>query len=208
MDKYTETFTTWNKLAKLYQDKFMDMNLYDDTYDAFCNKIPAGAGVLEIGCGPGNITRYLHAQRPDLKIEAIDIAPDMITLAKENVPAATFRVMDTRDIRQLDKLFKGIICGFCLPYLSETDRVTFIADCKQLLATDGVLYISFVEGESSQSGYQTGSSGDRIYFYYHNLTQLTAELKQNGFETVQLFHIPYPKTDGTEDVHTVLISTI
>ncbi len=208
MDKYTETFTTWNKVAKLYQDKFMDMNLYDDTYDAFCNKLAAGAGILEIACGPGNITKYVHTKRPDLIIDAIDIAPDMITLAKVNVPAATFRVMDTRDISQLQKQFNGIICGFCLPYLSETDCVKFMEDCKQLLTPGGVLYISFVEGESHQSGYQTGSSGDRIYFYYHSLNLLTAALKQNGFETRQLFHIPYPKTDGTEEIHTVLISTL
>ena len=32
-DKYTETFETWDKVAKLYQDLFMDLNLYDDTYD-------------------------------------------------------------------------------------------------------------------------------------------------------------------------------
>lgn len=32
MDRYTETFETWNKVASLYQDRFMDLDLCNDTY--------------------------------------------------------------------------------------------------------------------------------------------------------------------------------
>ncbi|WP_236010765.1 hypothetical protein [Flavobacterium chungangense] len=37
MDRYKETFETWNKIAKLYEDKFMNLNIYDETYDFFCS---------------------------------------------------------------------------------------------------------------------------------------------------------------------------
>ena len=54
MDSYKETFETWNKIAVLYQDKFMDLDLYDDTYDAFCEQIAKiNPTILEIGCGHG-----------------------------------------------------------------------------------------------------------------------------------------------------------
>lgn len=33
MDKYKETFETWNNVASMYHDKFMDLDLYNDTYD-------------------------------------------------------------------------------------------------------------------------------------------------------------------------------
>ena len=39
MDKYQETFHTWNKLAKIYEDKFIDLDLYNDTYDDFLDLI-------------------------------------------------------------------------------------------------------------------------------------------------------------------------
>lgn len=35
MDKYQETFNTWNKIAEAYQDRFMNLDLYNETYDAF-----------------------------------------------------------------------------------------------------------------------------------------------------------------------------
>lgn len=40
----------------------MDLDLYNDTYDAFCQAVyKPGARIFEIGCGPGNITRYVLA---------------------------------------------------------------------------------------------------------------------------------------------------
>ncbi len=40
MDQYRQTAQTWDKLAQAYQDKFMDLDLYDHTYDAFCDALP------------------------------------------------------------------------------------------------------------------------------------------------------------------------
>ena len=93
MDSYKITFQTWDKVATMYQDKFMNMDLYNDTYDAFCNLIKkSNPKIFEIGCGPGNITKYMLSKRPDFEIEAIDMAPNMIKLAKENNPTANFRI--------------------------------------------------------------------------------------------------------------------
>ena len=84
MDRNKETFDTWNNIASLNQDKFMNLDLYNDTYDFICKAIATpNAKLLEIGCGPGNITKYLLSQRPDFDIFGIDIAPNMIELAKK-----------------------------------------------------------------------------------------------------------------------------
>ena len=206
MDKYQETFNTWNKVAKLYEEKFMHLDLYNDTYDIFCDAISKkNAAVLEIGCGPGNITAYILTQRPDLNIAAIDISPNMIALAKDNCPAATFTVMDSREIHTLESTYDAILCGFCLPYLSASDREKLIADCAQLLNANGIFYLSFVEGDENTSGYQAGSSGNRTYFYYHDLNSLKSELVKNMFEITHLLHKRYAKSDGSEEVHTVLM---
>ena len=97
MDRYKETYETWNKVASLYQDKFMDLDLYNSTYDYICETIPKEkARLLDVGCGPGNITRYLLSKRPDFDIFGIDIAPNMVALAKKNNPSAGFAIMDSR----------------------------------------------------------------------------------------------------------------
>ncbi len=206
MDTYKETFETWNKVAKLYQDKFMDLTLYDDTYDTFCEEINRkNAAILEIGCGPGNITKYLLNKRPDFRMEGIDISPNMIELAKANNPSACFQVLDCREIGKLQSKFNGIICGFCFPYLSEFDSSKLIKDCGNLLEDKGVLYISFVEGDYSKSGFQTASTGDRTYFYFHTLDSLTKVLTDNNFEIIQILSKDYKRSIAMEEVHTIII---
>ncbi len=205
MDRYKETFETWDKVASLYEDRFMDLDLYNESYDFFCNLITKDdAKLLEIGCGPGNITKYLLEKRPNFKISGIDIAPNMIELAKKHNPSASFAIMDCRHISGLETKYDGIVCGFCLPYLSETDCKIFIDDCKNLLNENGHLYLSFVEGNPNKSDYQVGSSGDRVYFYFYNLDWLIEQLKKHNFEQINVFKVNYQKAENEMDMHTIL----
>lgn len=205
MDRYKETFDTWDKIAPLYQDKFMDLDLYNESYDFICNSINKDkAKILEIGCGPGNITKYLLSTRPDFDIFGIDIAPKMIELARRNNPTASFAIMDSRHISNLKTKYEGIVCGFCLPYLSQTDSIKLIIDCYNLLNEGGLVYLSFVEGDPKKSDFQVGSSGDRVFFYYHNLSDLTKQLTENHFEKIKAFKVEYKKSKNEKDIHTIL----
>ncbi|WP_337967470.1 class I SAM-dependent methyltransferase [uncultured Flavobacterium sp.] len=205
MDIYKETFETWNKIASLYQDKFMDLDLYNDTYDFLCREIDkANPKILEIGCGPGNITKYLLSKRPDFDIFGIDIAPNMIELASKSNPTANFAVMDSRQIDEIKTKYDGIVCGFCLPYLSQSDSQKLIGDCYNLLNENGLIYMSFVEGDPNKSDFQVGSSGDRIFFYYHNLDELKKQFTENKFEKLQTFKVEYKKSETEIDIHTIL----
>jgi 2-polyprenyl-3-methyl-5-hydroxy-6-metoxy-1,4-benzoquinol methylase len=207
MDRYKETFETWNKVASLYQDKFMDLDLYNETYDFICNSIKKDkAKILEIGCGPGNITKYLLSRRPDFNIYGIDIAPNMIELAKINNPSANFSVMDCRQINNLKIKFDGIICGFCLPYLSQADSEKLISDSYNLLAGHGLIYLSFVEGDPKKSDFRVGSSGDRVYFYYHNLDKIKMKLINHEFQELKVFKVEFKKSESEKDIHTILIA--
>ncbi|MGN7783526.1 class I SAM-dependent methyltransferase [Niabella sp. 22666] len=206
MDNNQETFDTWNNLASVYQDKFMNLDLYNETYDYICKAvIKPQAKLLEIGCGPGNITKYLLSKRPDFDIFGIDIAPNMIERAKANNPAASFAVMDTRDIKSLDTKYDAIIGGFCLPYLSQSESDELISQSYVMLNAEGLIYLSFVEGEPAQSGFKTCGYG-RVYFNYHNLDNLKAQLTKTGFGAIETFKVPY-KTSVTEfDIHTILVA--
>lgn len=209
MDHYKETINTWNQLAQAYEEKFMDLDLYNDTYAVFCGLLKQQAKVLELGCGPGNITRYLLHARPDLQLLASDVAPAMVELAAKNNPATETMKLDSRDMSPLkDRKFDAIVAGFCIPYLSAADVNTLIKQCRERLLKQGSLYLSFVEGDPANSGFITGSTGLRTYFYYHPLTDITGFLEKHGFVMCNCSHKNYRKSDGTGEVHTVLIATL
>lgn len=204
MKENKETFDTWNNIASLYQEKFMDLSLYNESYNYICNSIIIqGAKLLDVGCGPGNITKYLLSKRSDYKIFGIDIAPNMIQLAKANNPTADFLVMDSRHINQLETKFDGIVCGFCLPYLSGAECKQLISDSYNLLNDNGLIYLSFVEGNPDESGFKSGSGG-RVYFQFHSLETLTNQLTKANFDQIKIFKVPYQISETQFDTHTIL----
>ena len=194
MNKSQQAVDVFNRRADSYREKYMDVGLYADTLDALGAVLPPQAHVLELGCGPGNITQYLLRKRPDLKILATDLAPNMLGLAKAANPTAAFQLMDCRDIATLADRYDGIVCGFCLPYLSKAEAVQLMHDATTILNPAGVLYISTMEGSYSQSAYQTSSSGDTLFIHYHEADYLMQALHDSGFATIDV----YRKTTPTD----------
>jgi ubiquinone/menaquinone biosynthesis C-methylase UbiE len=206
-DRYLETHKTWNKIAQFYEDKFMELELYNDTYKSFCDLLlRPNASVLEIGCGPGNITRHIMDFNPDLRVLATDISNNMIDLAKSNNPKVDFQILDCRKINTINLRFDGIICGFTIPYLSHLDCSKLISDCSNLLPEGGALYLSFVSGDYNKSGFIDGGSGGRVYFYYHEHERINKDLKLNQMTIVDSFQKEYKKSDTISEIHTIILA--
>lgn len=205
-NQYTETHQTWNNIAQLYEDKFMHLDLYNDTYQAFCDSLTIqNARVLELGCGPGNITQHLLHLKPDLTVLATDVSEQMITLASKNNPGIDTQVLDCRHLDTIHQKFDGIMCGFTIPYLSENDCKHLISNCHRLLREKGILYLSFVPGDHTKSGFISGSTGERTYFYYHNINILKQVFQSNHLTVSHQIEKLYPKSDGTLETHVILI---
>src|SRR5215813_13450908 len=112
MDHSEISASAFHRQADRYRDKFMDLTLFDDSYREFCDLLPPGpTRVLDAACGPGNVSRFLMKQRPELDLLGIDLAPRMVEFAREAVPAARFVVHDCRRLADLQKRFDGIICA-------------------------------------------------------------------------------------------------
>ena len=206
MERYKITHNTWNKVANLYEEKFMDLDIYNKSYDDFCKTIvKKNPSILEIGCGPGNIAKYLLSKRPDFNILGLDIAPNMVALATKNNPTASFSVMDGRDILKLNKKFDAIIAGFYIPYISKSERLIFIKNCSSLLSNKGVLYLSFVNDAYHKSDYKTGNNSDKVYFYYHQLEDVKNEMLLYGFHKITIELVDY-KTSNANETHTIVIA--
>ena len=205
MDKYKITHDTWNKIAELYEEHFMDLDIYNESYQDFCEALAQKTTVLELGCGPGNITRFLLKQRPDLKVDATDIAPNMIDLGKKNVPHANFFKLDVREIKSLKKTYDAIMMGFTLPYLSQEDLRAFLGDARSILNKEGIIYLSCIEGDYSNSSYQEGSSGDRTFVYYYSHEELLKDFTQHDYKILNNKRISFPRKNGEEEIHLIYL---
>ncbi len=209
MDKTKIAVNVFDKNASLYQTKFMDVSMYHDSFDIFCSYIQKKeAEILELACGPGNITKYLLDRRPDFKILGTDLAPNMIELAKLNNPSATFQLLDSRDIKSLNKRYDAIMCGFILPYLSKEETEQLIKDVALILNSQGIIYMSTMEDDYSKSGFKKGSTGDEIFMHYHQADYLIDALKASGFKMIDLQRKIYDAADKTKTVDLILIAQL
>jgi ubiquinone/menaquinone biosynthesis C-methylase UbiE len=210
MDHNKISSDTFNKHARLYQEKYAHLTTYDDTYKKFCELLPKpGARVLDAACGPGNVARYLLSHRPDFEMLCIDLAPNMIELAREAAPLAQFANHDCRDLLGLEKTFDGIICAFGFPYLSRQEIVTFIASASGVLSAGGVLYVSTMEGKYEDSGFESTSTGDRIHVYYHSQSYIASALAEHGFSVADVRRMPSlgSALKQTEDLFMIAVKT-
>jgi len=208
MDKNQNAVTIFNKLANEYQSKFMDVNLYSESLNFYCNTIKKdNAHILELACGPGNITNFLLSQRPDFEILGIDLAPNMLKLAKINNPKASFQQMDCRDINSIEKKYDGIVCGFLLPYLSKLEAMKLISDASNLLTANGLLYLSFMEDDYCTSGIKKGSTGEEIFMHFHQADYITDSLKENDFKILKLERKTSLLQDETETTDLLIIAS-
>ena len=186
MNNNQNAVAIFNKYANLYAGKYMNVSDYSSGLNYFCNQLKPEAKVLEIACGPGNITQFLLNGRPDLNIHGIDLAANMIALAKENNPTANFEQFDCRNIHQIQQRFDAVLIGFCLPYLSFAESKKLLADAAHLLNPGGIIYISTIEGNYVSSEFKTGSTGDTIFMHYYNETDLRNLLTASNFKVMQV----------------------
>jgi len=196
MNKTETAVNIFNRLANLYQEKYMNVDLYGESLDLFCEHVKKQGDVLELACGPGNVTKYILNKRPDLKILGTDLSENMLGLARENNPTDVFTKMDCRDVSKLTKTYDAIVGAFALPYLSKEESFDLIKDASTRLNTNGLLYLSTMEDDYSKSELVSSSQGDQMFIHYHETDYLKKALENNGFEIIHLSRKQYPGPDG------------
>jgi 2-polyprenyl-3-methyl-5-hydroxy-6-metoxy-1,4-benzoquinol methylase len=181
----------FDRMAQLYAARYMNVDSYAEGLDLFCEQLPhTDANILELACGPGNITKYLLERLPKLKILATDLAPNMIELAKINCPTANFQIMDCRKLSELTGTYDAVIIGFCLPYLAKEEVLELVRSAKDLLVPGGIFYLSTMEGDYADSKIQKSSSGEEVFVHYYDRLFLEKTLQSQNLEVVKIWSQP------------------
>jgi ubiquinone/menaquinone biosynthesis C-methylase UbiE len=97
-----------------------------------------GERVIDVGCGTGLISRSLGESRSPLEHLAIDLSPDMITVARELTGSAAntrYVVMDAHDLVFHDSMFDVAMLGQSLACLEDPWRA--LAEVRRVLTPHG-----------------------------------------------------------------------
>lgn len=101
---------------------------------AFASELPAGACLLELGCGVGRVTRPLIDA--GFRVTAVDNSPDMLAFAPRE---ATLVLADIERLR-LDERFDAVLMASCLVNApDEAIGRAYLETCRHHLENDGLL---------------------------------------------------------------------
>ena len=160
MERNKQAVEVFDKLSDVYEQKYMDVTMYGYALNLFCSNIAkVNASILELACGPGNIARYIIERRPDFNYLGTDLFKNMIERAQINNPTATFYILDSTKPTEINAEFDGVIPSFLFPYLPKELAIELIENSAAKLKTGGILYISTMEGDYSNSRTTKGSTG-------------------------------------------------
>ncbi len=206
--KHSEkTIQTYNACAEQYKKEIGSLTIYNKTYEFFASHLPEKAKVLELGCGPGNASKFIKNIRPNISITGIDLAPSMVELAKEELPEDHFFIDDIRNIGKYNTKYDAILGAFCVPYLNKKELEGMIANCRKILKPNGLLYLSVVGGEYDQSGpvAESFTDGMEVYVFFYPCEHIRSLLHAHGFLEKKKFDTPFPLSDGSFSADYVLI---
>jgi|SaaInlV_110m_DNA_1040235.scaffolds.fasta_scaffold14376_2 2-polyprenyl-3-methyl-5-hydroxy-6-metoxy-1,4-benzoquinol methylase len=151
---------------------------------------PYKGRVLELGCGEGNISRYLYEK--GFKVTGIDVSKVAIKWAKKKAKYLKYNI--DYYIKDLtcrnsipNKNYDLIVDGNCFHCIIGDDRVTFLENIFEVLNKDGFLFISSLLSKTSEN--EKIIRQGLLYRHIPTLRNIIKELSLAGFEVVhQVVH--------------------
>ena len=101
--------------------------------------------VLDLGCGPGYWTAYLHSLQ--VQTTGIDVVPEFIEYARAAHPGPQFRLGSMNEVDAPDECVAGILSWFSTIHTSPADMSAMLTEFRRLLAPAGMLVLGFFESE-------------------------------------------------------------
>lgn len=86
------------------------------------DSVPAAPAILEVGCGSGYVSRYIHRVRPDATYVGVDSSPAMLALARARNPGEAFVHGDATALPFADASFDVVIDGAALMHIGDERR--------------------------------------------------------------------------------------
>ena len=107
----------------------------------FAELVPAGARVLELGCGGDNPSTRRLAERYDYL--GVDLSPAQLERARRALPSARFELADATELRLEPDSFDGIVSLFMLGHVPRAEQAPLLRRVADWLRLDGVLLATF-----------------------------------------------------------------
>lgn len=147
IERYKKIKRHFENGAKKFDKRFFKIvPFYQEIMDVLISAIPFKENkkikVIDLGCGTGNITKALKERYPKAEVMCIDLAKNMIELAKAKLRKYNDIEYWCGDIRKFDynKKYDAIISSLVLHHVDKKEKRRFYRKVFNTLEKGGVFY--------------------------------------------------------------------
>jgi SAM-dependent methyltransferase len=192
-----ELQSSYDRVAENYARHFldeMDKKPFDrKMLDWLAEKV-GGAGVIcDMGCGPGQVARYLHSR--GVKVCGVDLSPAMVQQAQSLNPDIPFRQGDMLSLDDVaDNSYGGIAAFYSIIHIPRRKMARALQELKRVLRPKGVLLLTFHIGKEIKHLDEMLDKEVSLDFFFFETVEMKDYLKSAGFELEEAIERdPYPK---------------
>jgi SAM-dependent methyltransferase len=140
----------------------------------------AGHGqVCDMGCGPGQVARYLHDA--GAAVFGLDLSPRMVELARRLSPGIPFREANMMALDLPDGALAGITAFYAIVNIPEESLLSVFREMHRVLRSGGLLLLAFhVGSEVIQKEELWGQTVSMDFFFFQTLS-IRQRLETAGF---------------------------
>ncbi len=173
------------RLAAQYIDLFGSVEQVDPGDLDLIGRHLAGAvgPVLDLGCGPGHLTAFLHESGVD--VTGIDLVAEFIAHARATHPAVSFELGSMTDLDRPAGSLAGALAWFSLIHVDPV-RVDGVLDTiRELVAPGGAFVVGFFDGPGVEP-----FAHKVVTAYRWPADEMARRLVRAGFVEVERVHRP------------------
>jgi len=160
--------------------------------DQLDQRLPQGAAVLDLGCGPGIPSTRQLAHR--FQVTGVDISAGQLALASANVPGAKFVQADISTVTFPDSAFDAVTAFYSLIHLPRTELAHALARIARWLRPGGLFLATFSTADNPA---WTGDwLGQPMFFSSYDAATNLQLLSDAGFEIVSSQEVDITEPEG------------
>ena len=193
-----DTKTSYDQVAPEYAEKFkdeMDDKPFDrDCLDRLAREVRGLGAICDMGCGPGQIARYLHRQ--GVEALGVDLSPRMVEEARRLNPEIPFHQGDMLALPDAESSWGGIAAFYCIIHIPRENVVDALREMKRVLKPGGVLLVTFHIGSEIKHLDDWWEKPVNLDFAMYYPEEMEDWLKEAGYELEEtLVREPNPEVE-------------
>jgi ubiquinone/menaquinone biosynthesis C-methylase UbiE len=186
-----------DEYARLFFRELDYKHLDRKLYDLFAERTNGNGPVLEIGCGPGEVSAYLYG-RGLSDLTGMDFCPGMIRNAVKLCPGVSFEEADVMAIPRKDGSIAGVVAPYLIVNFSDDEIRRAVKEIARVLMPEGWFLMSFHCGSENIHVDDFLVKDNPLDFPLFDPDKIEKTVNDSGLKTVEkIVRSPYPDESET-----------